>query len=62
VIVLMAFEILQNDFNKTFTKINTFWLRDSYRGIVFRWAIYFALITVVIVFNKDVQQFIYFKF
>jgi D-alanyl-lipoteichoic acid acyltransferase DltB (MBOAT superfamily) len=62
VMVLMAFEILQNDFNKTFTKINTFWLRDSYRGIVFRWAIYFALITVVIVFNKDVQQFIYFKF
>ena len=62
VILFMLFEILQNDFNRAYSKIESFWLRNSYSGITVRWALYFLLMTVVIVFNKDVQQFIYFKF
>lgn len=62
VILFMLFEILQNDFNRAYSRIESFWLRNSYRGITVRWALYFLLMTVVIVFNKDVQQFIYFKF
>lgn len=62
VVLFMIFEILQHDFNKTYSKIEAFWFHDSYRGSIVRWALYFLIMTVVIVFNKDVQQFIYFKF
>ncbi|MCK5691772.1 MAG: MBOAT family protein [Bacteroidales bacterium] len=62
VLVLMAFEILQNDFGKVFSKIEGIWLGKKGGSIVFRWALYLLIITVVIVFNRDVQQFIYFQF
>ena len=62
VIVLMAFEIIREDFSTAISRFDVFWLRDNLRGQVFRWVLYLAVITVVIVFNKDVQQFVYFKF
>jgi alginate O-acetyltransferase complex protein AlgI len=62
VVLLMAFEILENDFPKTFSKMEGFWRMNNNRGLIFRWALYLVVITVVIVFNKDVQQFVYFKF
>lgn len=62
VVVLMTFEITQNDFGKAFTRIEAFWLGKQSWNTIFRWALYILVITVVIVFNRDVQQFIYFQF
>jgi len=62
VVVLMAFEILQNDFGKAFSKMETFWLSRKSGSTLIRWALYLLIITVVIIFNKDVQQFVYFQF
>lgn len=62
VVVLMTFEIIQNDFGKAFTRIEAFWLGKQSWNTIFRWALYILVITVVIVFNRDVQQFIYFQF
>ena len=62
VVILMAFEILENDFGKAFARLEKFWLGHKPVNVVFRWALYLLILTVVIVFNRDVQQFIYFQF
>jgi len=62
VIVLMVLEIIQNDHEKTYSRLESYWLGKQRAGTVFRWALYLLIITVVIVFNKDVQQFVYFQF
>jgi len=62
VVVLMTFEIIRNDFGKAFTRIEAFWLGKQSWNTIFRWALYILVITIVIIFNKDVQQFIYFQF
>lgn len=62
VLVLMALEIIQNDFGKAFSKLEAYWLGKQGMSTVVRWGLYLLIITVVIVFNKDVQQFVYFQF
>ena len=62
VVILMTFEILENDFGRTFKRMEQFWLSKKPVNVVFRWTLYLLILTVVIVFNRDVQQFIYFKF
>jgi len=56
----LMLEVLQNDFAKTYNKIESLWILN--RSRLFRWGLYIALITIVIVFSNDVQQFIYFQF
>ena len=62
IFVILAFEVIKHDFNNTYNKIEAFWLSNKSINKIFRWAVYCILITVVIVFNRDVQQFIYFQF
>lgn len=59
---LLFIEILKNDFLNIYNKMEYIWLNNDKKHQIFRWAIYFLIITVVIVFKNDVQQFIYFQF
>lgn len=60
--VILIFEMFKNDFSKTYERIESVWYRNTSKFRVFRWALYFVLITIVIVFNNEVQEFIYFQF
>lgn len=61
-LVILFFELLKNDFSKYFDGIATFWSENSIIKRTVRWAFYLVIITVVIVFNNEVQEFIYFQF
>ena len=60
--IFLAFEIVQNDFSNTYNKIESFWYTNRNSIKFFRWVLYFLIITIVIIFKSDVQQFIYFQF
>ena len=62
VIIFMVFEILKNDFSNFYSRIEAFWIRNSMKNRIFRWALYFCLITILLILNKEVQEFIYFQF
>lgn len=62
IFIMLVFEVLKHDFSNIFNKIESFWLSNKFMNRVFRWAVYCIIITIVIVFNRDVQQFIYFQF
>ena len=60
--VILLFELLKNDFTKVFDSMEASWYSNKITNRVFRWGLYLALITIVIVFNNEVQEFIYFQF
>lgn len=62
IIIFLGLEIIKNDYPRLNNTIESFWISNNNKNILFRWAIYFLLITIVLVFNKVVQQFIYFQF
>lgn len=59
---ILLVEIIKNDFHNTYSKLEFFWFDNKIKNRLYRWALYFFIITIVIVFNNDVQQFIYFQF
>ena len=62
IFIILLFEIIKHDFSNIFNKIESYWLSNNNINRIFRWAVYCILITIIIVFNSDVQQFIYFQF
>ncbi len=60
--VILIFEILKHDFSNRFDMIESYWSSKKNIFRIVRWAIYCILITIIIVFNSEVQQFIYFQF
>lgn len=60
--VILILEIFKNDFSKHFDRIEDMWYGNSIIKRIMRWILYFGIITVVIVFNNEVQEFIYFQF
>jgi len=62
VVIFMTVEIIQNDTPKLSQRINSLWSGTNPGVKVFRWAIYFAAITMIIVLSNEVQEFIYFQF
>jgi len=60
--VILFFEVLKNDFSGLFDKLEARWYGTRIAPKFFRWALYFLMITIVIVFNNEVQEFIYFQF
>jgi len=62
IIFTMSLEVIRNDFQSTSDRITRFWFGNTIRSKFCRWALYLFLITIVIVFNTEVQQFIYFQF
>jgi len=59
---ILLFEFLKNDFVSLHDSIEAWWYGKSNMSRVIRWGLYVFLITIVIVFNNDVQEFIYFQF
>jgi D-alanyl-lipoteichoic acid acyltransferase DltB (MBOAT superfamily) len=61
-IIFLVFEIIKNDFRDTYDKLEFSWMSNKKKYKLLRWALYFSIITIVIVLNSEVQQFIYFQF
>lgn len=61
-ILTMVFETIKNDYGSVYNRIESFWYSNKIGMRPFRWAVYFVLISMVIVLNNDFQQFIYFQF
>jgi alginate O-acetyltransferase complex protein AlgI len=62
IVIFLYLELLQNDFVDTFTKLEKFWSGDKKTSILFRWATYSSIITIIIVVGNKVHQFIYVNF
>jgi len=62
VVIFMTAEIIGQDTPKLSQRINSLWSGTKPGVKVFRWAIYFAAITMIIVLSNEVQEFIYFQF
>lgn len=60
--LILLIEILRSDFSSYYLSIKPIWARKEKAGRFLRWGLYFAMITVIIVFKSDVEQFIYFQF
>lgn len=61
-ICFLVFEVIKNDYCITYTKIEALWFGNTNRNRIFRWTIYFILVTFVIIFSSNGQEFLYFKF
>ncbi|MBN2613910.1 MAG: MBOAT family protein [Bacteroidales bacterium] len=62
VFIFLVFEIIYNDFRKIYDKLELFWLSQKQTLRMFRWALYFVILSIIFVFSNEVQQFIYFQF
>ena len=60
--VILFFEWLKHDFNTAFERLENRWYGSRITQKAIRWGLYLIMITVVIVFNSEVQEFIYFQF
>ncbi len=62
IFIILSFEIFKNDFSKTYTKLESIWLSNNYLNRLIRWAFYYMIIVVIMIFNREVEQIIYFQF
>lgn len=60
--IILFLEMLKHDFSKVYDKLESGWYRSAAVNRALRWVLYLAAIAVVIVFNNEVQEFIYFQF
>ena len=62
IFIFLFFEAFKNDFSDNYNKIESMWFRKNIGNVTLRWLLYFALIAIILVFNKEVKEFIYFQF
>ena len=60
--IFLIIEILQNDHNIIYKKIDKIWSAPERKNKLIRLTVYFFMMAIVIVLNNEVQDFIYFKF
>jgi hypothetical protein len=61
--VLIMLEIIQCDFSKAYTLIHGFWHGNRKRNKIFRWMMYFAIITIILFsVGEGKADFVYFRF
>jgi D-alanyl-lipoteichoic acid acyltransferase DltB (MBOAT superfamily) len=60
--VFLLLELIQNDYNETYIKLENSWLADNTRSRIFRWSVYTLLITIIFVVGLKAQQFVYANF
>ena len=60
--VLLFLELLNNDFEKTYNKLESFWFHESAKRRILRWALYSLIIILVLIVGNKGEQFIYVNF
>ncbi|MCJ7448011.1 MAG: hypothetical protein MUO72_09970 [Bacteroidales bacterium] len=59
---LLFLELLQNDYNNVYLKLEAFWSGEAKSKRVLRWTVYSILITIIYVTGLKSQQFVYANF
>lgn len=62
IIIILTVELLQNDFKDLYERVRTVWIANTKQGIVLRLTSYYILMTLIFVYYKQTQEFIYFQF
>jgi D-alanyl-lipoteichoic acid acyltransferase DltB (MBOAT superfamily) len=62
IIIFLSIELIRNDFQPAFKKLEYFWLGDKKINKLFRWTIFSSAIAILFVLGSEVQQFIYAQF
>lgn len=62
ILVSLSFELIQNDFQNIYNKLEHFWQGERTCSRLFRWTIYSSVISILFVLGRDIQQFIYSQF
>jgi len=60
--LILLSEIIKSDFNKLYASIKSIRARNNKADRVFRWGLSLVMITVIMIFKSNVEQFIYFQF
>lgn len=60
--ILLLIELIKNDFNDIFIKLEYFWSGNRNVSRLFRWATYYLIFLILYILGQEVQQFIYFQF
>jgi alginate O-acetyltransferase complex protein AlgI len=60
--IFILVELIKNDFNEIFNKIESFWKGVTIVNKLSRWVVYYLMIAIIYVFGGMIQQFIYFQF
>ena len=55
-------ELIENDYTSVYQKLERFWSGGKKESQLFRWMVYFSVISILIVLGNQVQQFIYVQF
>lgn len=61
-VLYLLIEYLSCDFLAVYIKIKSFWEGGKFMNKLFRWSVYFTMISMLIVLGSEVQQFIYAQF
>jgi hypothetical protein len=60
--IFLAVELLKNDYPDNYLNLEMFFAEHKIFFIVFKWALYFGVITALFLFSNKIQQFLYFQF
>jgi D-alanyl-lipoteichoic acid acyltransferase DltB (MBOAT superfamily) len=60
--LFMFIELLQNDFEKSFSRIGSFWYGDNLSSQLTRWFVYTVIISIIFVAGLSAEQFVYVNF
>jgi hypothetical protein len=60
--VFLFLEFMQNDMNKTYLRLEKFWLGSSTPSRIFRWTTYSVIITIIYIVGLKAEQFVYANF
>jgi alginate O-acetyltransferase complex protein AlgI len=60
--VILILELIQNDYNNYYEKINSLWMKDRSKSMILRWTLYSLMITIIFVAGFKAKQFVYANF
>jgi alginate O-acetyltransferase complex protein AlgI len=62
ILLVMAMEILKEDFGKASKKLEAAWNGQQWLSVGFRWIVYYAMIILFMVYNTQDLEFVYVQF
>jgi len=60
--VFLLLELIQNDYQNIFLKISSYWNGTRRKNIIFRWVVFWILISVMLSIGNQVETFVYVRF